>query len=145
MILLRNFIRIIAFAFFFIISSCKTTEAGIKIKTKVRYIEMYESICCPRDYKHDTNIKDYIKNFENKNNVVLKSNFKISLGREGEAAYFLCLENLSIELQEKFVDQRIKTLKTDDKSIINHLKKPILIKEALKMWENKAMNSLIKL
>jgi|TARA_B110000240_G_scaffold17358_1_gene17750 hypothetical protein len=47
-------------------------------------------------------------------------------------------------LQEKFVDERIKTLKTADKSIINHLKKPILIKEAFKIWENKAMNSLLK-
>jgi hypothetical protein len=47
-------------------------------------------------------------------------------------------------LQEKFVDERIKTLKTADKSIINNLKKPILIKEALKIWKNKAMNSLLK-
>jgi hypothetical protein len=140
--LFRNFI--LTTAFFFLISSCKTTEAGINIRTKVRYIEMYESICCPRDYKHDNNIKEYINNFENKNSVDLKSNFKMSLGREGEAAYFLSLSNLSKELREQFVNERTKTLKTDDKSIISHLKKPILIKEALKMWENKAMNSLIK-
>jgi hypothetical protein len=105
---------------------------------------MYESICCPRDYKHDTPLKAYIKTFETQNKVSLKSNFKLSLGREGETAYFLSLENISSKLREKFVNERIETLKKDDKSIINHLEKPISIEEALKMWENISTKKLIK-
>jgi hypothetical protein len=66
------------------------------------------------------------------------------LGREGEAAYFLSLQNISSELQEKFVNERLETLKANDTSVISHLKKPIKIKEALKMWENISMNNLIK-
>lgn len=143
MITFRNCILI--FIFFSFFCNCKTIEAGIDTKTKVRYIEIYESICCPRDYKHDNHLNVYIKDFEDKNNVILKSNFKLPLGREGETAYFLSLESLSFELQEKFVNERIKTLKAGDKSIINHLKKTITIKQALKMWENKSINNLIKI
>ncbi len=106
---------------------------------------MYESVCCPRDYKHDNNLMNYIETFENKNDVKLASNFKLSLGREGEAAYFISLENLSSALQEKFINERLKTLKIDDKSVINHLKNPISINKALEMWENISLNKLIKI
>ncbi len=134
----------IVFAFFIIILSCKTTEAGVDTKTKVRYIEIYGSICCPRDYKHDNSLRQYIKNFENKNNVVLKANFILPLGREGEAGFFLSLEKLSRNLQKKFVNERLNQLKTNDKSAVNHLKKPIYIKQALTMWDNSSINNLIK-
>lgn len=106
---------------------------------------MYESVCCPRDYKHDNNLLLYIKSFETENKVKLESNFKLQLGKEGEAAYFLSLENISKELQEKFVGERLKALKKDDKSVINHLKNPISINKALEMWENESLNKLIKI
>ena len=106
---------------------------------------MYESVCCPRDYKHDDNLMNYIKSFETENKIKLESNFKLQLGREGEAAYFISLENLSEYLQEKFVNERLKKIKTDDKSVINYLKNPISINKALMMWENTSVNSLIKI
>lgn len=127
--------------------NCKTTTTNLEIdsETKIRYIEMYESICCPRDYKHDNHLINYIKSFEYTNNVSLNSNFKLPLGREGEAAYFLSLENLSLELQVKFINERLITLKTNDKSILNHLKNPISINQALKSWENISIINLIKI
>lgn len=106
---------------------------------------MYESICCPRDYKHDTHLINYIKNFETKNDVILKSNFKLQLGREGEAAYFLSLENLSVSLQEAFVNNRLQEINPDDTSIKNQLANPISIKECLKRWDNLTINNLTKL
>ena len=133
----------------FQIYSCKTITADKSLEidgeTKIRYIEMYESVCCPRDYKHDDNLMNYIKSFETENKIKLESNFKLQLGREGEAAYFISLENLSEYLQEKFVNERLKKIKTDDKSVINYLKNPISINKALMMWENTSVNSLIKI
>lgn len=129
--------------------NCKTkattTDLDINSETKIRYIEMYGSLCCPRDSKYDNHLNKYIKTFENEYHVNLESNFKLRLGKEGEAAYFLSLENLSLELQEKFVKQRLEIIKTNDKSIINHLETPITIKQALRPWENKSINNLIKI
>lgn len=106
---------------------------------------MYESVCCPRDYKHDDNLMNYIKSFETENKIKLESNFKLQLGREGEAAYFISLENLSKKLQEKFVNERLKKIKSDDKSVIHDLKNPITLNKALEMWENTSINRLIKI
>lgn len=127
--------------------NCKTVSESFAIDTDVniRYIERYGSICCPRDYKFDNHLVKYIKAFENINHVTLESNFKLLLGKEGEAAYFLSLENLSVELRNKFVNQRLETLHANDESVINYLKTPVSIQEALKPWENKTTTNLIKL
>tara|TARA_R110002049_G_scaffold208258_1_gene378733 strand:- start:370 stop:690 length:321 start_codon:yes stop_codon:yes gene_type:complete len=106
---------------------------------------MYESICCPRDYKYNHHLVRYIKNFETKNNANITSSYKLSLGKEGEAAYFLSLENLSPKLQKKFINDRLETLKTNDKSVINYLKNPITLMQALKPWKNLSVNNLIKI
>ena len=127
--------------------NCKTPSESFIIEAdiNIRYIERYGSICCPRDYKFDNHLVKYIKAFENVNDVTLESNFKLRLGKEGEAAYFLSLENLSVELRNKFVKHRLETLKVNDKSVINHLKTPISIEEALKPWEHRTTTNLTKL
>jgi len=127
--------------------NCKTVSKSYDIEAEIniRYIENYGSICCPRDYKFDNHLVKYIKAFEYENNVTLKSNFKLLLGKEGEAAYFLSLENLSEELRNTFVNHRLNMLMVDDKSVINYLKTPVSIQEALKPWENKTTTNLIKL
>lgn len=122
-----------------------TSSIQINGETKIRYIEMYGSICCPRDYKYDNQLVNYIKTFESNNKVKLTSNYKMSLGKEGETAYFLSLESLTEELQEKFINERLETLKKDDQSVINHLKNPISINQAIKLWENKSLNNLKKI
>lgn len=125
--------------------SCKTTSSGLNIDSnkKVRYVEIYGSICCPRDYKFDNHLIGYIDDFETTNSVSIKSSYKLPLGKEGEAAYFLSLENLSQKLQEKFINGRLRILKTNDSSIKNHLKNPITIKHALGPWKNYSINNLI--
>ena len=120
------------------------SEAKIESETKIRYIEMYESICCPRDYKHDNHLLGYIKKFEAENNIILTANFKLQLGKEGEAAYFLSLENLSFKQQEKFINERSGAIKSDDKSVINNLGSPVTIKKSLELWDNLSFNNLIK-
>lgn len=124
--------------------SQSTNANKIATDTKIHYIEMYESICCPRDYKHDIHLLSYIDNFEINNNISLNSNFRLPLGREGEAAYFLSLDNLPYRLQEKFIQNRLKLLKPNDKSVESYLKRPININKALEKWENISTNNLIK-
>ncbi|WP_179006125.1 hypothetical protein [Winogradskyella forsetii] len=102
-------------------------------------------MCCPRDYKYDHHLVRYIKNFEAENNTNITSSYKLSLGKEGEAAYFLSLESLSPKLQKKFINYRLETLKTNDKSVINHLKNPITLQQALQPWKNRTLNNLIKI
>lgn len=127
--------------------NCKTTPLGLNIdrNKKVKYVEVYGSICCPRDYKYDHHLMSYINDFEKTNDVSINSSYKLSLGKEGEAAYFLSLENLSQNLQNKFIHDRLKTLQTNDESAINHLNNPITLKQALKPWKNKTVNNLIKI
>ena len=126
--------------------NCKTVSENFTIDSeiKIRYIERYGSICCPRDYKFDNHLLKYIKTFESTYQVNLDANFKLLLGKEGEAAYFLSLENLSIELRNTFVEQRLKTLNVNDPSVINYLETPVSIQGALKPWENKTTANLIK-
>ncbi|MCW2120611.1 hypothetical protein [Flavobacterium sp. 7A] len=112
---------------------------------KIRYIEMYGSVCCPRDYKYNSPLLSYIKNFEAENDVKLDLRYKISLGKEGEAAYFLSLENLTPNLRQKFVVERLKILKKNDESIRYYLENPISIKKALNMWGNMSISKLIKI
>ncbi len=130
----------------FSIIGCKPValKSSVCTEIKVKYIEMYGSVCCPRDYKQDNHLLNYIRDFENKYHVKLECNYKLQLGREGEAAYFLSFENLSTELQEKFISGREKILKSNDKSVINYMENPVPIKEALKMWEQTSINNLIK-
>ena len=127
--------------------NCKAAPSNTLIDEDIliRYIEIYGSVCCPRDYKFDNHLLKYIDIFENKHSVNLKSNFKMILGREGEAAYFISLENLSEELQEEFVTQRLATLDKEDQSIKNYINKPISVKQALGLWQNKTITNLLKL
>jgi hypothetical protein len=124
--------------------NCKTTASDLNIDSnkKVRYVEMYGSICCPRDYKYDHHLIGYIDEFETTNNVAIKSSYKLPLGKEGEATYFLSLDNLSQKLQEEFINGRLKILKANDSSIKNYLKNPITIKQALQPWKNYSINNL---
>ena len=127
--------------------NCKAAPLNTVIDedTPIRYIEIYGSVCCPRDYKFDTHLLEFIKTFENTYHVKLESNYKLILGREGEAAYFLSLDNLSEELREKFVTQRLAVMHADDKAIKNYLNKTISLKEALLLWNGKTVTNLLKL
>lgn len=121
-----------------------TNANKIATDTKIRYVETYESVCCPRDYKHDNHLLNYIENFEKNNNVHLSSSYKLPLGKEGEAAYFLSLDKLTFSMQKKFIQNRLKLLKSNDKSVASYLEKPITVNKALKKWDNISTNRLIK-
>ncbi|AUC82283.1 hypothetical protein [Lacinutrix sp. Bg11-31] len=146
---------LIVSAFLFVNKNCKAPSSSVNVGTesemmkvegeiKIRYIEMYGSVCCPRDYKHDNHLLNYIKDFETENNISLAFNFKLQLGREGEAVYFLSLENLSFKQQENFINERSAGIKSDDKSVVNNLNNPVSIKKHLESWDNVSINNLIK-
>ena len=87
-----------------VISDTKANKKNKAIDKEViiHYSETYGSECCPRDPKHDNPIKKYIQGFEKQNNVQIDTYYVVQ-GREGEATYYVNLDNLNEKQKYRFI------------------------------------------
>lgn len=100
-------------------------QEGIDMHTPIHLTESYGSVCCPKDPKHNKHIKKYIAVFEQRNKVTIPTYYVIQ-GREGEATYFLNLDNLNEKQQLQFL---MGYLGTDAKAAAEKLKNPLPLKK----------------
>ncbi len=87
------------------VTKSKQKNTAIDEKTLIHYSESYGSVCCPKDPKRDNPIKKYIQGFEKQNNVQINTYYIIQ-GREGEATYYVNLDNLNKKQQYRFIMER---------------------------------------
>jgi maltose-binding protein MalE len=84
----------------------KSTDSTIAKDTPIHLSESYGSVCCPKDPKHNNHISKFIKGFEQENKVDITVYF-VRQGKEGEATYFINLDNLNEKQQYQFMMQRL--------------------------------------
>jgi len=84
----------------------KGDTSKIAEDTPIHLSESYGSVCCPKDPKHNNHISKFIKGFEQENKVNITVYF-VRQGREGEATYFINLDNLNEKQQYQFIMQRL--------------------------------------
>jgi maltose-binding protein MalE len=84
----------------------KNDTSTIAKDTPIHLLESYGSVCCPKDPKHNNHISKFIKGFEQENKVDITVYF-VRQGKEGEATYFINLDNLNEKQQYQFMMQRL--------------------------------------
>ncbi|WP_196885139.1 hypothetical protein [Aureivirga sp. CE67] len=111
--------------------SCKSSKSVANNAELIRYQETYGSVCCPKDLNHDYNLYKFIEDFENKNSVDINEVYRVILGKEGEATYYLTLNGLNSDLQKQFVKERIASLKVKENVYKEYLESPVNLKDLL--------------
>ena len=96
----------------------------IDMNMPIHLVESYGSVCCPKDPKHDRHIKKYIAVFEKTNNVAITTYYVVQ-GKEGEATYYLNLDNLNGKQQMQF----LMGYGIDAKAAAEKLKNPLPLKK----------------
>ena len=97
----------------------------IDMNMPIHLVESYGSVCCPKDPKHDRHIKKYIAVFEKTNNVAITTYYVVQ-GKEGEATYYLNLDNLNGKQQVQFL---MGYLGVGGKAAAEKLKNPLPLKK----------------